>query len=205
MGDEGAHFLGCADLLQLRADRRLLRGRAAGVKRSGRRIRPHQGVKRALGGKIICHPNHLALSMRCRARRYPRHLRGSERMDHAAGDLLTGISGRLGAEIVRLAMDDHGAADHIGHAEPVGQNGQKGAVAARKQGRQIACMRGMGTVLRIVVPAGLREILTRAGAAFMNVQGENTGGAGRVPVRQAADLRDDDDAGRHDWADARIG
>ena len=41
--------------------------------------------------------------------------------DHAAGDLRTGITGRLGRKIIRLAVKDDRSANDLLYGKPVGQ------------------------------------------------------------------------------------
>ena len=49
----------------------------------------------------------------------------SERPDLSAGDLYSGVSGRLGGEVVRGAVQDNGSAQDILYGEPIGQERQK--------------------------------------------------------------------------------
>ena len=71
-----------------------------------------------------------------------------------AGEFDSGISGGLGAEIVRAAVDDYGAADDVPDSKTVSQNGQKSSPFTGQQGRKVSrmvWMRGRG---RIVVASG---------------------------------------------------
>lgn len=45
-------------------------------------------------------------------------------LDHTAGDFGSGVSGGLGAEIIRSVVDDHRPTDHIPDAKTVCQYGQ---------------------------------------------------------------------------------
>ena len=81
---------------------------------------------------------------------------------HAAGDLRTGVSGRLGVEVVGAAVNDYRTAQHFLHGEPVRKHRQKGLSVAGQQWRQISRMIGMLGVFRIIVTAGQFKILFAA-------------------------------------------
>ena len=53
----------------------------------------------------------------------------------SAGDLGACVAGRLGSEIIRSAVDDHGTADDVLHAEAVREKDGEGVAAAAEEGR----------------------------------------------------------------------
>lgn len=66
---------------------------------------------------------------------WPLHLLRSAAADLSAGDLGACVAGGLGGKIVGAAVDDHGAADDILHAEAVCKKDGEGVAAAAKEGR----------------------------------------------------------------------
>jgi len=64
----------------------------------------------------------------------------SEFANHTAGDLIAGITGRLGVKIIRCIMNDHRSADHIVKAKPVCINHHICPSVAHQKRRQIAGM-----------------------------------------------------------------
>ena len=83
---------------------------------------------------------------------------------------MPGITGRLGGEVVPVGMDDDGAADYIIHLKPFVVKYGPGVSLAAEQRGQITGMLGVGSVLRVVVPAGMGEVIG-AVTIFMDVHG----------------------------------
>ncbi len=73
-------------------------------------------------------------------------------------------------EIICHIVNNHGAADNVCHCESVGQHLQIGPLAAPHQRRQVACVLGVGLVLRIEMVAALREPFSAAGVALVNMK-----------------------------------
>ena len=112
----------------------------------------------------------------------------------SAGDLGACVAGGLGGEIIRPAVDDHGAADDVLHAEAVGEKDGEGVAAAAEERWQIPGVLGVGAIVRIEVAADIGKGVTAvAGAAGpgMDVKGEDRVAAGPLRLRQAGDM------GRH--------
>ena len=112
----------------------------------------------------------------------------------SAGDLGACVAGGLGGEIIRTAVDVHGAADDVLHAETVGEKDGEGVAAAAEERRQIPGVLGVGAIVRIEVAADIGKGVTAvAGAAGpgMDVKGKDRVAAGPLRLRQAGDM------GRH--------
>ena len=109
----------------------------------------------------------------------------------SAGDLGACVAGGLGGEIIRPAVDDHGAADDVLHAEAVGEKDGEGVTAAAEERRQIPGVLGVGAVVRIkVAPNVGKGVASVAGAAGpgMDVKGKDRVAAGPLRLRQAGDM-----------------
>lgn len=98
--------------------------------------------------------------------------------DNAARDFFTGISGRLGTEIIRIAVNHNRPAYDILHPEPIRHHSHAGTAAASKQRGQIAGMFRMGHHCRIVVTAGTGKVLTGTVPAVMDMKTKKAGTAG---------------------------
>lgn len=112
----------------------------------------------------------------------------------SAGDLGACVAGGLGGKIVRTAVDDHGAADDVLHAEAVGKKNGEGVAAAAEEGRQVPGMLGVRAIVRIeVAPNVSKGVTSVAGAASpgVDVQGEDRVAARPLRLRQAGNM------GRH--------
>ena len=115
----------------------------------------------------------------------------------SAGDLGACVAGGLGGEIIRPAVDDHGAADGVLHAEAVGEKDGEGVAAAAEERWQIPGVLGVGAIVRIEVAADIGKGVTAvAGAAGpgMDVKGEDRVAAGPLRLRQAGDMGQHKDA-----------
>lgn len=112
--------------------------------------------------------------------------------DHTARNLLAGIARRLGGKIIGTGMDNHGFADDLGHAEATGQHHAERISAGFKQRRQIARVLRMlaaaGIVVRHRAGEGVRHI-TRADAAFVDMEAEHTPGTRAVFMRKPTNFR----------------
>ena len=109
----------------------------------------------------------------------------------SAGDLGACVAGGLGGKIVRSAVDDHGTADDVLHAEAVRKKDGEGVAAAAEEGRQVPGVLGGGAIVRIEVAADIGKGVTAvAGAAGpgMDVKGENRVAAGPFRLRQAGNV-----------------
>ena len=81
--------------------------------------------------------------------------------NHTAGNFLPGIPRRLTAEIIRPVVDYHRPSDNLLRAKPVCHHRHKRLAPAAQQRRQISGMAGVFPALRVVVTAGVGEILPR--------------------------------------------
>ena len=119
----------------------------------------------------------------------------------SAGDLGACVAGGLGGEIIRPAVDDHGAADDVLHAEAVGEKDGEGVAAAAEEGRQVPGVLWVGAIIRIeVAPNVGKGVAPVAGAAGpgMDVKGKDRVAAGPFRLRQAGDV------GRNQYAPAGL-
>lgn len=119
----------------------------------------------------------------------------------SAGDLGACVAGGLGGKIVRAAVDDHGTADDVLHAEAVREKDGEGVAAAAEEGRQVPGVLWVGAIVRIeVAPNVSKGVTSVAGAAGpgMDVKGENRVAAGSLRLRQAGNM------GRHKHAPAGL-
>lgn len=99
---------------------------------------------------------------------------------HAAGNHCAGIAGGLGAEIVRMLVDDDGAADDLIKCETVGEECGPRDAAAAEQRREIARMERVGAFRRIIVSVCVCERFLRgagAGSAAVQVEAVKIAGA----------------------------
>lgn len=92
-----------------------------------------------------------------------------KRADHAAGDLVSGIAGRLGRKIVGLLMHDHRSAYDLGDGKLFRIDRHKGVTVAGKKRRQIAGMLRVRLHKRVVMVSGIGKII-RTVAVFMDVK-----------------------------------
>lgn len=100
--------------------------------------------------------------------------------DDSAGDLFSCVSGRLSCEIVKSAVNNQRPPENILGMEATGQKGTEGCAAAFEKRWKVAGVVGVGTVLRIVVGAGISKgVFQRALAhtAGMDMHGENVAAA----------------------------
>lgn len=112
----------------------------------------------------------------------------SGRQDSAAGDLIPGISSRLGAEIIRHGMDDHRAADQISGMETFIIEGTPGIALISQKGDQITGVAGMELHSGIIMFSSPGKIMG-AVAGLMDVHGIIIGRAGHVGIGKAKDFR----------------
>lgn len=111
--------------------------------------------------------------------------------DFAAGNFRPCVAGGLGGKIIGPAVNDHGAADDVLHAEAVCEKDGEGVAAAAEEGRQIPGMLGMGTVGRVVMAACIgKGIAFIAGAAGtgMDMKGKDRVTAGPRRLRQTGNM-----------------
>ena len=109
----------------------------------------------------------------------------------SAGDLGACVAGRLGSEIIRSAVDDHGAADDVLHAEAVGKKNGEGVAAAAEEGREIPGVLGVRAIVRIEVAPNVSKGVTSVASAAdpgMDVKGKDRVAAGPFRLRQAGDV-----------------
>ncbi len=109
----------------------------------------------------------------------------------SAGDLGACVAGGLGGKIVRAAVDDHGTADDVLHAEAVRKKDGEGVAAAAEKGQQVPGVLGVGAIIGIVMAANIgKGVVAIAGAAGpgMDVKGENRVAAGPLRLRQAGNV-----------------
>ena len=108
-----------------------------------------------------------------------------------AGDFGACVAGGLGGKIVGPAVNDHGAANDILHAEAVREKDGEGVAAAAEERRQVPGVLGMRAVVRIEmapnVGKGVAAVAGTAGPG-MDVKGENRVAAGPLRLRQAGDM-----------------
>ena len=71
--------------------------------------------------------------------------------DHTAGYLLSGIAGRLGAEVIGITVYDHSPSNNIRHRKPIRSHGQIRIPLTLQQWRQVACVFRMCLVIGIIV------------------------------------------------------
>lgn len=100
---------------------------------------------------------------------------GTDSADHAAGDLVPRISGRLRSEIIRLAVDHDCSADNIFHAKTACSHRQVCAPSARKQWREIPRVQRVLPVMWIIVAASIGKTSLGTVTFFMNVDGKEAG------------------------------
>ena len=118
-----------------------------------------------------------------------------------AGDFGACVAGGLGGKIVGPAVNDHGAANDILHAEAVREKDGEGVAAAAKEGRQVPGVLWVGAIVRIeVAPNVSKGVTSVAGAAGpgMDVKGKDRVAAGPFRLRQAGDV------GRKQYAPAGL-
>ena len=109
----------------------------------------------------------------------------------SAGDLGACVAGGLGGKIVRAAVDDHGTADDVLHAEAVREKDGEGVAAAAEEGRQVPGVLRVGAIIRIeVAPNVGKGVAPVAGAAGpgMDVKGKDRVAAGPFRLRQAGNV-----------------
>ncbi len=107
-------------------------------------------------------------------------------LDDAAGDFFAGIARRLRRKVIRLAVDHHSPPDNVGNMEAVCQEGHERAAIASEQRREVACMMRMRTTPGVKVAFRVGETDAAAGAAFVDMEAEYAGCAGRVAMREPA-------------------
>ena len=121
--------------------------------------------------------------------------------DFPAGDFGACVAGGLGGKIVGAAVNDHGAANNVFHAEAVREKDGEGVAAAAEEGWQIPGVLRVGAIVRIeVAPNVGKGVSAAAGAAGpgMDVKGKNRVAAGPFRLRQAGDM------GRYNHAPAGL-
>ena len=91
-------------------------------------------------------------------------------------------------------MNNHSVAEYLLNGKPIGKDGAECVALIAKEGRQVAGVKGMDTVSRIVMCAdGGKGILIIPGAIsiFMDVESKDRIFAGAVSSRQPKNLIDD--------------
>ena len=132
---------------------------------------------------------------------WPLHLLRTAAANLSAGDLGACVAGGLGGKIVRAAVNDHGTADDVLHAEAVREKDGEGVAAAAEEGRQVPGVLRVGAIIGIVMAANIgKGVAAAAGAAGpgMDVKGKNRVAAGPLRLRQAGNM------GRHEHAPAGL-
>ena len=122
---------------------------------------------------------------------WPLHLLRTAAANLSAGDLGACVAGGLGGKIVRAAVNDHGTADDVLHAEAVREKDGEGVAAAAKEGRQVPGVLWVGAIIRIeVAPNVGKGVAPVAGAAGpgMDMKGKDRVAAGLFWLRQAGNV-----------------
>ena len=104
------------------------------------------------------------------------------------------MAGGLGGEVVRVLVDDHGAAQNVRDGKPVGEDAEIGVPAAAEQGRQVPGVAGVLAPIQVQVAAGALKVRGSTGIPLVDMEAEDPGGAGTVLVWEAVDLGGDQDA-----------
>lgn len=92
--------------------------------------------------------------------------------NHTTGDFCSCITGRLGVEIIRIAVNDHCPSDDIAYPEAVGSHFQMSVPLLHHQGWKIPGVPGMIGLTRIVMAASLQKSCTVAALSFMDMKAE---------------------------------
>ena len=104
--------------------------------------------------------------------------------DHAAGDLLSGITGRLGVKIIGMAVDHHRPTNDFLRRKTSCQYRKIRISTKTQQRRKITCMPGMFRSGRIKMSSGIGESLAPAISSFMDMKPIKA----CVRLRQAVDF-----------------
>lgn len=96
-------------------------------------------------------------------------------VDHAARDFRSRVTGGLGVDIIRIAMNYHASPKNIPNPETIRPNRHMCAPLLHHQGRQIARMSRMNEASGIIVAACLRKVRADAAVSLMDVKAEKAG------------------------------
>ena len=110
---------------------------------------------------------------------------------------LSRFSCGLRGKIIGIGMNDHGFPKDLPDGKPVGEKNLEGVAAVAEQGRQVACVIGMGAGPGVIVGQGVCKRLLRSHAAHrtrVDVEREDTAGAAARGLGQAGHLRGDHSA-----------
>lgn len=113
--------------------------------------------------------------------------------DNAAGDLCSGISCRLGGEIIRLAVDDDGAPQDLVNGKALVVEGDPGVTLISLEREHITCMGRMEAAGRIEMLTCVDKIIA-AIAGLVDMHGIKAGGAWSGFVRKVKELGLNEDA-----------
>ena len=97
--------------------------------------------------------------------------------DDAAADAGPRVAGGLGGKVVRVLVDDHGAAQNVRDGKPVGEDAEIGVPAAAEQGRQVPGVAGVLAPLQVEMAAGALKVRGSTGVPLVDVEAEDPGGA----------------------------
>ena len=98
------------------------------------------------------------------------------------------------SEVVRVLVDDHGAAQDVRDGKPVGEDAEIGVPAAAEQGRQVPGVAGVLAPIQDQVAAGALKVRGSTGVPLVDMEAEDPGGAGAALVGETVDLGGDQDA-----------
>ena len=90
--------------------------------------------------------------------------------DHAAGNFLSSIAGRLGVKVIGITVYDHSPSDNIRHRKPIRSYGQIRIPLTLQQWRQVTCVFWMRLVRGIIVAARTGKVSSGTVIALMNVK-----------------------------------
>lgn len=107
--------------------------------------------------------------------------------NYTAGNFAAGISGRLGFEIICMAVDDHGTPYNILNGKAFVVEGAPGVSFISKKWREVTGVEGMELVGRIVMVSCVSKLIG-AVSVLMDMEGIEVGGAGGVFVGKVEDL-----------------
>lgn len=116
-------------------------------------------------------------------------------LDHSAGDLCAGMTGRLSCKIIRVIMNDDGSAHHFTDGKPVCQKQGEGGSPVFKQRRQVAGVIRMLTAAWIIVGHSVgKGIIHIAGTvrSLVNVKAKNPALARELGMGQTMELGPDE-------------
>ncbi len=95
--------------------------------------------------------------------------------DNSAGDLVAGITGRLGCEVIGHCVDDNSASDDVSYVKAVGHDRHICTGTAPHQRWEVTGVLRMHHVVRIVVGTGFGEILTRTAFPLVDMKAVKAG------------------------------